>query len=73
MLMSMDLLPGLGGVSCPVKVVGCRHDVIRTPARSAEIAALMPRANFVEADSGHYMPIQDPELFATQVLQSLVV
>jgi 3-oxoadipate enol-lactonase len=67
LLLSVDLLSGLPSIRCPVRVIGCRHDAIRPPARCAEIAALMPRATFVIADSGHYMPIQDPELFVAQL------
>ncbi len=63
MLLDVDLVQDLPRIHCPTLIVGCTHDSIRSPARCAELAALMPRGEFMEAPSGHYMPIQTPELF----------
>ncbi|HSV83547.1 MAG TPA: alpha/beta fold hydrolase [Ramlibacter sp.] len=67
MLADLDLESQLPRIACPTLVVGCAHDPIRAPARSAEIAAQLPHARFVEAASGHYMPLQHPEEFATRL------
>jgi 3-oxoadipate enol-lactonase len=67
MLLDVDLVQDLPRIGCPTLIIGCTHDSIRSPARCAELAALMPRGSFVTAASGHYMPIQTPELFAAQL------
>jgi pimeloyl-ACP methyl ester carboxylesterase len=67
MLADLDLQPHLAKVAAPALVIGCTHDPIRPPARSAEIAAQMPNARFVECASGHYLPLQHPEEFALQL------
>ncbi|MDE2372157.1 MAG: alpha/beta fold hydrolase [Burkholderiales bacterium] len=64
MLATFDLESELHRIACPTRVVGCRHDGVRPPARSAELAALIPGASYVETDSGHYLPVQSPALFA---------
>jgi len=64
MLMAIDLQPELPRIQCPVLVIGCGQDSIRTPERCAELAALLPHGQFTLADSGHYMPIQHPDRFA---------
>jgi 3-oxoadipate enol-lactonase len=64
MMAGFDLEPRLAAIACPVQVIGCTHDPIRPPSRSSEIAARMPRSNFLEAPSGHFMPLQSPALFA---------
>lgn len=67
MLADLDLQPQLGMIATPTLVIGCTHDPIRPPARSAEIAAKMLNARFVECESGHYLPLQHPEEFAGQL------
>lgn len=64
MLTDIDLLPQLPTVAPPALVIGCSLDSVRPAARSAELAALLPNARFVEAQSGHFMPLQTPALFA---------
>ena len=61
---SFDLLPRLPELACPCLVIGCSLDAVRPAARSAELAALIPGALYEQADSGHYMPVQTPALFA---------
>jgi 3-oxoadipate enol-lactonase len=64
MLADVDLLPQLPAVAQPALVIGCSLDSVRPAVRSAELAALMQNARFVEAQSGHFMPVQTPALFA---------
>jgi 3-oxoadipate enol-lactonase len=67
MMMGFNLLPDLHRIGAPTRVVGCRYDSIRTPARSQQIAALMPAASYAEVESGHYLPIQSPALFVAEL------
>lgn len=71
MLLDMDLVKELGRIACPTLVIGCAHDVMRTPAMVRELATMIPGARFVEADSGHFMHVQSPDLFAGLVLPFL--
>jgi 3-oxoadipate enol-lactonase len=68
MLVSMDLTVEFANVACPTLVIGCTHDGIRPAAMSEEIARAIPGAAYAEADSGHFMAIETPELFAALVV-----
>jgi 3-oxoadipate enol-lactonase len=71
MLLEMDVDPELGKITCPTLSIGCKHDSMRTPAMVAELSKLIPGARYVEADSGHFMHAQTPELFAQTVMPFL--
>jgi 3-oxoadipate enol-lactonase len=47
-------------IDCPTMVVAGRHDAVRPPAGSEEIARKIPGARFELIDSGHFMPVQAP-------------
>lgn len=64
MLTDVSLLPELGSIRCPTLVIGCRRDAIRPPSASKAVAEAIPGARYRETDSGHFMPVQTPELFA---------
>lgn len=67
-LVPTDLSPELHRIRCPALVMGCAGDSIRTPADTRKVAEAIPKARFVEVDSGHFMAIQTPELFASHVI-----
>lgn len=69
--MHFDLIESLPRIRVPTLVIGCTEDVVRPPGRSAELAAMIPGATYVEAQSGHYMPLQNAALFAGYVLEFL--
>jgi 3-oxoadipate enol-lactonase len=71
MLLEMDVEPELGKIACPTLSIGCRHDSMRTPAMVEELSKQIPGAHYVEADSGHFMHAQSPELFAQTVIPFL--
>jgi 3-oxoadipate enol-lactonase len=71
MLLEMDVDPELGKIACPTLSIGCRHDSMRTPAMVEELSKQIPGAHYVEADSGHFMHAQSPELFAQTVISFL--
>ena len=62
--MSFDLRGQLANIRVPTLVIGCLLDSIRPAGRSAELAALIPGSLYVEAPSGHFLPLQHPPLFA---------
>ena len=72
MLLDMELDAELGNISCPTLSIGCKHDVMRPPPMVQEMSKLIPGARYVEADSGHFMHAQSPELFAQTVVPFLL-
>lgn len=71
MLLEMELDTELGNINCPTLMIGCVHDVLRPPAVVQELAKLIPNARYIEADSGHFMHVQTPELFMQMVMPFL--
>ncbi len=51
--------------------MGCKYDSIRPPAEVEPIARQIPGAQYMEVESGHFMPHQTPELFVKTVLPFL--
>jgi 3-oxoadipate enol-lactonase len=60
---AFDLSADLARIIAPTLVIGCTHDGIRTPAMVAKVAAQIPGAKYVEAESGHFMAVETPGLF----------
>jgi 3-oxoadipate enol-lactonase len=58
-----DLSGDLARITAPTLVIGCTHDGIRPPEMVAKVAASIPGARYVEANSGHFMAVQTPQLF----------
>jgi 3-oxoadipate enol-lactonase len=71
MLLDMNVDPELGKIACPTLSIGCKHDSMRMPAMVEELSKQIPGARYVEADSGHFMHAQSPELFAQTVIPFL--
>ncbi|MFC1885704.1 alpha/beta fold hydrolase [Thermodesulfobacteriota bacterium] len=67
-LSTLDLTPDLKRITCPTLVIGCKYDVIRTPELTREVAKKIPTAKYIEAETGHYMAVQTPELFVEYIL-----
>ena len=72
MLLDMDIDAELAAIRCPTLAIGCVHDPLRTPEMVKELATKIPGARYVECDSGHFMHVQAPELFAELVVPFLV-
>jgi 3-oxoadipate enol-lactonase len=72
MLLDMDIDPELARITCPTLTIGCVHDPLRTPAMVQALAKLIPGARYVEADSGHFMHVQTPGLFAERAVPFLL-
>jgi 3-oxoadipate enol-lactonase len=71
MLTEMDLTRQYARIACPTLVIGCTYDTIRPPQEAEAIVRQIPRARYVEAASGHFMPHQTPDLFLETVLPFL--
>lgn len=71
MLATMDLSGDYAKVACPTLVIAGKHDALRPPEAVRSIADMLPNARFVEADSGHFTPVQSPELFLELALPFL--
>lgn len=72
MLLEMEIDAELRDIACPTLVIGCKHDVMRPPPMVQELSKHIPNARYVEADSGHFMHAQSPELFAQIVVPFLL-
>lgn len=72
MLLDMDIDAELSTIKCPTLAIGCVHDPLRTPEMVKELATKIPGARYVQADSGHFMHVQSPELFAEIVVPFLL-
>ena len=60
---AFDLSADLARITAPTLVIGCTHDRIRTPDMVAKAAAAIPSARYVEANTGHFMAVETPDLF----------
>jgi len=60
---AFDLSADLARITAPTLVIGCTHDAIRTPDMVAKVAAAIPGARYVEANTGHFMAVETPDLF----------
>ena len=72
MLLDMQLQPELAHITAPTLSIACSYDVMRPVAMIAEISKLIPNARYVEAESGHFMHAQTPELFTQLVVPFLL-
>jgi 3-oxoadipate enol-lactonase len=72
MLLDMDIEGELPAIRCPTLAIGCLHDPLRPPEMVKALAERIPGARYVEADSGHFMHVQSPELFAEVVVPFLL-
>ena len=72
MLLEMDINPELPAIKCPTLAIGCVHDPLRPPDQVKALAARIPGARYVEADSGHFMHVQSPAMFAEMVVPFLL-
>jgi 3-oxoadipate enol-lactonase len=68
MLLEMNIDAELAAIRCPTLAIGCVHDPLRPPEMVKELAKLIPDARYIEVDSGHFMHVQSPELFAELVV-----
>jgi 3-oxoadipate enol-lactonase len=71
MLAAMDLQPDLPRIACPVLVIAGALDRTRAPALVEPVARAIPGARYAVLETGHYAPVQTPELYAQTVAEFL--
>lgn len=71
MLAGMDLQAELPGIVCPVLVIAGTLDRTRPPALVEPVAQAIPGARYTVLETGHYAPLQTPELYVQTVADFL--
>ena len=64
MLAGLDMQGELGGLRCPVLVIGGSLDRVRPAPMAEAVAKAIPGARYIEVCTGHYMAVQTPDLIA---------
>ncbi len=68
MMAAVDLTPEYAKIQAPTLVIGCKHDGLRSPELAQRVSNAIKGSRYVEADTGHFMHLQTPQLFAETVL-----
>ena len=67
MMRDVDLTPEYAKIEAPALVIGATFDKQRPPETAERVAAAIRGAKYVLAETGHFMNLQTPELFADTV------
>ena len=67
MMVAVDLTPEYAKIQAPTLVIGARYDVQRPPEVAQRVANAIRGAKYVLADTGHFMNLGTPQLFADTV------
>ncbi len=67
----MDLRPTASRIACPTLLVTGRHDPSTPPERAEELARAIPGARILVLEAAHLSNVEQPEAFASGVLQFL--
>jgi 3-oxoadipate enol-lactonase len=67
MMSEVDLTPDYAKIKAPTLVIGANHDTQRPPEMAERVAKAISEAKYVIADTGHFMNLQTPQLFAQTV------
>jgi pimeloyl-ACP methyl ester carboxylesterase len=62
---------GLNQLTCPILVVAGTDDPIAAPRVVTALAKRLPGAEILVTDTGHLIPIDDPDAIATAILRAL--
>ena len=68
MMVDVDLTPEYAKIKAPTLVIGAQHDTQRPPEKAQRVAHAIRNAKYVVADTGHFMNVETPQLFADTVL-----
>jgi 3-oxoadipate enol-lactonase len=68
MMSNLDLTPDYAKIQAPTLVIGGKHDGLRSPEMAERVAKTIPGAKYLLADTGHFMNLQTPQLFADTVV-----
>jgi 3-oxoadipate enol-lactonase len=64
MMANVDLTGDYAKIKAPTLVIGARHDTLRPPETAQRVADAISGAKYLLADTGHFMNVQTPQLFA---------
>ncbi len=67
MLAAQDITGELGKLACPTLVTAGRHDSLRPSSQIEPMARVIPGAQFLELNSGHFASIQTPGIMAQAI------
>jgi len=67
MLIATDLQPELPRIGCPVLVTAGALDRVRPPHLVEPVARAIAGARYAVLQTGHYAPVQTPELYARTI------
>jgi 3-oxoadipate enol-lactonase len=67
MLMATDLQSELPRIACPALILAGAFDRTRPPPLVEPVARAIPGAHYLVLESGHYAPVQTPELYARTI------
>ena len=68
MMSTVDLTPEYAKIQAPTLVIGAMHDVQRPPEMAQRVANSIKGAKYVLADTGHFINVETPQLFADTVV-----
>jgi 3-oxoadipate enol-lactonase len=68
MMSAVDFTSDYAKIQAPTLVIGAKHDALRSPEMAQRVANAIAGAKYVLADTGHFMALQTPQLFADTVL-----
>ena len=68
MMSDVDLTPDYARIEAPTLVIGAKHDTQRPPEKAEQVAKAIRGAKYMLADTGHFMNLQTPQLFADTLL-----
>jgi pimeloyl-ACP methyl ester carboxylesterase len=61
----------LAAITCPVVIVAGTRDRIVRPGIVAALARQLPESNLITTDTGHLIPIENPDAVVNAVLRAL--
>ena len=71
MMSALDLTSDYAKIKAPTLVIGAMHDGQRPPEMAERVARSIPGAKYLLADTGHFMNLETPQLFADTVVTFL--
>ena len=66
--LTVDLTPDYARIKAPTLVIGAQHDGQRPCAMAERVAGAIAGARYMLADTGHFMNLETPQLFAETLL-----
>lgn len=68
MMSDLDLTPEYAKIQAPTLVIGAKHDTQRPAEKAQQVANAIRGAKYVLAETGHFMNLETPQLFADTVV-----